>query len=70
MLNNGSILKAGVRNIECFDLSKHITGSLKQNLNELNCSVQKGEFDYELGMIGTKCQENIKMIAYNISEVM
>ena len=49
VLNNGSILKAGVRNIECFDLSKHITGSLKQNLNELNCSVQKGEFDYELG---------------------
>ena len=49
VLNNGSILKATVGNIECFDLSKHITGSLRQNLQELNCTIQKGEFDYELG---------------------
>jgi hypothetical protein len=49
VLNNGSILKATVGNIECFDISKHITGSLKQNLQELNCTIQKGEFDYDLG---------------------
>lgn len=49
MLNNGSVLKATVGNIECFDLSKHITGSLRQNLKELNCVVQKGDFDYDLG---------------------
>ena len=49
VLNNGSILKASVGNIECFDLSKHITGSLRQNLKELNCTIQKGEFDYDLG---------------------
>ena len=49
VLNNGSILKAAVGNIECFDISKHITGSLRQNLQELGCTVQKGEFDYNLG---------------------
>ena len=49
VLNNGSILKATVGNIECFDLSKHITGSLRQNLKELNCTIQKGDFAYDLG---------------------
>lgn len=49
LLNNGAILKATVDNIECFDISKHITGSLRQNLQELGCSVQKGDFDYSLG---------------------
>ena len=49
VMNNGAILKATVRNIECFDISKHITGSLRQNLIELGCSTQKGEFDYSLG---------------------
>ena len=49
LLNNGAILKATVGNIECFDISKHITGTLRQNLIELGCKVQKGEFDYSLG---------------------
>ena len=43
---NGSILKASVGNIECFDISKHIPGTLRRNLEEMECSVQKGEFDY------------------------
>jgi hypothetical protein len=29
VLNNGAILKATVGNIDCFDISKHITGSIK-----------------------------------------
>ncbi len=49
VLNNGAILKASVGNIDCFDISKHITGSLRQNLKEMGCSVQKGDFDYSLG---------------------
>lgn len=49
VLNNGAILKASVGNIDCFDTSKHITGTLRQNLIELGCSVQKGDFDYSLG---------------------
>jgi hypothetical protein len=49
VLNNGAILKASVGNIDCFDISKHITGTLRQNLLELGCSVQKGDFDYSLG---------------------
>jgi hypothetical protein len=35
VLNNGAILKASVGNIDCFDISKHITGSLRQNLKEM-----------------------------------
>ena len=42
VLNNGAILKATVGNIDCFDISKHITGSLRQNLKEMGCVVQKG----------------------------
>ena len=49
LLNNGAILKATVGNIECFDISKHLTGTLRRNLEELGCNVQKGEFDYSLG---------------------
>jgi hypothetical protein len=49
LLNNGAILKATVKNIELFDISKHITGTLKQNLEELGCKFQKGEFDCSLG---------------------
>jgi hypothetical protein len=49
LLNNGAILKASVGNISCFDISKHTTGTLIQNLQELNCLVQKGDFDYSLG---------------------
>ena len=49
VLNNGAILKATVGNIDCFDISKHITGTLRQNLKEMGCKVQKGTFDYTLG---------------------
>ena len=49
LLNNGAILKATLGNIECFDISKHIPGAVKRNLEELGCSIQKGEFDYSLG---------------------
>jgi hypothetical protein len=49
VLNNGAILKATVGNINCFDISKHITGSLRQNLKAMGCTVQKGDFDYSLG---------------------
>ena len=46
VLNNGAIFKATVGNIDCFDISK---GSLRQNLKEMGCIVQKGDFDYSLG---------------------
>jgi hypothetical protein len=49
VLNNGAILKASTGNISCFDISKHTMGTLRHNLKELGCSVQKGEFDYSLG---------------------
>jgi hypothetical protein len=48
-LNNGAILKASVGNISCLDISKHTTGTLRQNLQELGCTIQKGDFDYSLG---------------------
>jgi hypothetical protein len=43
LLNNGANLKATVKNIECFDVPKHITGTLQLNLEELVCEVQKGD---------------------------
>ena len=49
LLNNGAILKASIENISCFDMSKQITGTLRKNLEELECEVQKGDFDYSLG---------------------
>ena len=49
VLNNGAILKATVGNIDCFDISKRITGSLRRNLKKMGCTVQKGDFDYSLG---------------------
>jgi hypothetical protein len=49
LLNNGAILKASVGNISCFDISKHITGTLRKNLEELQCKVQKDDFDYSSG---------------------
>lgn len=49
VLNNKAILKASVGNIDCFDISKHITGTLRQNLRELGCNAQKGDFDYSVG---------------------
>ena len=45
-LKNGSILKASIGNVECFDISKHITGTLKQNLEELKFSIRNEEFGY------------------------
>jgi hypothetical protein len=42
-------MKAIVGNISCFDISNHTIGTLRQNLQELNCLVQKGDFDYSLG---------------------
>ena len=42
VLNNGAILKATVGNIDCFDISKHITGSLRQNLKEMEGNSSKG----------------------------
>ena len=44
-LNNGAILKVSVSNIECFDISKHTPGTLRRNLEEIECSIQKGDFD-------------------------
>ena len=46
---NKLLLKSSMGNIECFDISKHIPGTLRRNLEELGCSIQKGEFDYSLG---------------------
>jgi hypothetical protein len=48
VLNDGSILKAVVGKIECFDISKYIGGTSKQALQELKCNVQKCYFDYSV----------------------
>ena len=44
--------------IDCFDISKHITGTLRQNLKDLGCNIQKGDFDYSLGDDWEKMSNN------------
>ena len=72
VLNNGAILKATVGNMDLFDISKHITGTLRQNLMELGCSVQKGDFDYSLGDDWEKMsqEDQTLCIKYLESDVM
>jgi hypothetical protein len=48
ILNNGSIISFEYKNLRFFDVSKHLTGTLKQNLNSFDCDIQKGDFDHEL----------------------
>ena len=72
VLNNGAILKATVGNMDLFDISKHITGTLRQNLMELGCTVQKGDFDYSLGDDWDKMsqEDQTLCIKYLESDVM
>ena len=46
IVNNGSIVKFEYRNIRLFDICKHLTGSLKENLESFKCNVIKGDFDH------------------------
>ena len=48
IINNGSIIKFKYKEINLFDMCKHLTGSLKKNLSDFGCKVQKGDFDHDL----------------------
>jgi hypothetical protein len=47
-VNNGSIIGMKYFNIKMFDICKHLQGSLKSNLKEMKCDVQKGDFNHDL----------------------
>jgi uncharacterized protein YprB with RNaseH-like and TPR domain len=47
-LSNGAIVVCQFLNrINFWDVSRHLQGSLKKNLEIFNCKVQKGDFDHE-----------------------
>lgn len=48
LINNNSLMKAQFRNIIFMDLWRHTAGSLKKNLEEFECSTQKGDFNHDL----------------------
>jgi hypothetical protein len=48
IINNGSIISLEFANVKCIDVSKHLLGTLSQNLKSMGCKVQKGDIDHDL----------------------
>ena len=46
LIKDGSIFSLEYKNIKCFDVLKHLQGSLKDNLISFKCHTAKGEFDH------------------------
>ena len=46
-INNGSIIQFKYKNICLFDICKHLTGSLKDNLKSFDCKILKGDFNHD-----------------------
>ena len=46
LIKDGSIFSLEYKNIKCFDVMKHLQGSLKDNLISFKCHTAKGEFDH------------------------
>ena len=46
-INNGSIIQFQYKNICLFDICKHLTGSLKDNLKSFDCKILKGDFNHD-----------------------
>ena len=47
LVNSGSIISATINKMKLIDLNKHLTGSLRQNLETCGCQISKGEIDYD-----------------------
>ena len=60
LMNMGSILSAKVYGFKFIDLNRHLTGSLKTNLINTNCSVAKGEIDYDLFSTWEETSEELR----------
>lgn len=45
-ISNGAIVFARFKNIFLIDIAKHTLGSLRNNLKEFGCVIQKGDFDH------------------------
>jgi len=59
-VNNGSIIGMKYSNIKMFDICKHLQGSLKSNLKEMKCDVQKGDFNHDLATRWEEMVEDLK----------
>ena len=58
--NNGAIISCEYKKIRLIDLSNHLTGSLRANLESLKCKVQKGDFDHDKASAWEDMREEMK----------
>lgn len=72
ILQNGGIVRASYGNLVLIDVSKHTTGSLKNNLKNFKCKTLKGDFDHSKGNYWSKMsiKDRIDCIKYLESDVM
>jgi hypothetical protein len=72
VIQNGSIIRACVKNVNLIDLRKHTVGSLSSNLKDWKCQIMKGDFNHDLGNRWSLMDEKDQMecIEYLKADVM
>ena len=64
LINNGSIISATIKgkfnSVKLIDLNKHLTGSLRDNLENTGCQISKGEIDYDKFTCWNKMDKDLK----------
>jgi hypothetical protein len=77
LIKDGSIYSLQYKNISCWDIMKHLQGTLKDNLISFNCNISKGEFNHELATrwedmkddLKIKCLEYLKCDVLGLEEL-
>lgn len=60
ILNNGNLLTATIQNKKLIDLSKHISGSLENNLKQYKCKISKGSLNHNISKRWEETEEERK----------
>jgi hypothetical protein len=60
LIKDGSIYSLQYKNISCWDIMKHLQGSLKDNLISFNFSIAKGEFNHDLATRWEDMKDELK----------
>jgi hypothetical protein len=66
-----------IKNISCWDIMKHLQGTLKDNLISFSCGIAKGEFNHDLATrwedmkndLKIKCLEYLKCDVLGLEEL-
>jgi hypothetical protein len=72
IINNGNIISLEFSGIKFIDVSKHLNGTLKENLESLGCEIQKGDIDHNLSCRweDTSDERKIEVIKYLKADVL